>query len=305
MTSTKATDTANTEIDNAQSKPKVICSEVNQASERLWFPFCGRYMETLRKDTLLSDPVSVDWVQRLDIDLDCHVTSYAHRKTSLLGCTLRSCYFDQVISAFLETHPAAQILNVGAGLCTRFWRVDNGQLHWYDIDSSAVMHLRRQLSEPCDRHFLISASDQDLSWIDKIASYPKKRPTLVVMEGVSMYLSEILNQQLLQTLHHRFDTVQVLMDIIHPRFVVPFASLEHQLSDNIFQWGLETLAELETWGEIQIIETQDYLSELFRYPTRLESWMTHFPSVLAPLFKNSARIVQLRIGAISAELSES
>lgn len=261
-------------------------------------------METLREDKLLSDPMSVDWVQRLDIDLDREVTSYAYRRTSLLGCILRSCYFDQAISAFLKAHPAAQILNVGAGLCTRLWRVDNGQLHWYDIDSSAVMHLRRQLAEPCDRHFLISASDQDLSWIEKIASYPKKRSTLVVMEGVSMYLSETLNKQMFQTLQHHFDTVHVLMDIIHPRFVVPPDSLEHQRSDSAFQWGLEALAELETWGEIQILETQDYLSDLFRYPTRLEPWMAHFPSVLAPVFKDSARIVQLRIGAITADLSE-
>jgi O-methyltransferase involved in polyketide biosynthesis len=294
----ETTEPEKTEADT-QAKPKILCSGVSQSSERLWLPLYARCIETLREDALLSDPASVEWVNRLDIDF----TAYAHRRTSLLGCLLRSCYFDQAISAFLQAHPAALILNVGAGLCTRFWRVDNHQLHWYDIDNPAVMRLRHQLMEPCDRHFQLSYSDKDLSWITKIAD-AEQRPTLVVMEGVSMYFSEMLNQQLFQILERSFDTVQVLMDIIHPKFVVPFASLERQLDDNVFQWGVETLAELENWGEIQILETQDYLSDLFNYPARLEPWMTHFPSILTPLLRNSARIVQLQVGKVP-EVSES
>jgi O-methyltransferase involved in polyketide biosynthesis len=296
---TEKTEPEKTDTGNAQAKPNVICSGVNRTSERLWLPLYARYTETLREDALLSDPASVDWVDRLDIEL----TSYAHRRTSLLGCILRSRHFDQAVRAFLQTYPTAQIINVGAGLCTRFWRVDNGRLHWYDVDSPTVTHLRRQLMEPCDRHCSLSRNDGDLSWIEKIAG-AKRRPTLVVMEGVSMYCSETLNQRLFQTLQDSFDTVQVLMDIIHPKFTVPFASLECQLNDSVFQWGLETLAELETWGDIRILDTRDYLSDLFDYPARLEPWMTHFPGILTPLLKNSARIVQLRIGKV-AELKES
>jgi O-methyltransferase involved in polyketide biosynthesis len=298
------TETAETEkinADGTQVEPKIVCSGVNQTSERLWLPLYGRYIETLRENALLSDLTSVNWVNRLEIDL----TSYVHRRTSLLSCILRSCCFDQVVSTFLQAHPTAQILNVGAGFCTRFWRVDNRQLHWYDIDSPAVTNLRRQLvePEPCDRHFQLSYSNENLSWIKKIAS-TEQRPTLVVMEGVSMYFSEVFNQQLFQTLERSFDTVQVLMDIIHPKFVAPFANLERELNDSVFQWGIETLSELETWGDIQILETQDYLSNLFQYPARLEPWMTHFPDILTPLLKNSARIVQLQIGQ-AADLSES
>jgi O-methyltransferase involved in polyketide biosynthesis len=293
------TDTENKEIEKLQAKSKILFSAINQTSERLWLPFYGRYLERQQEDVLLSDPKCVDWLQRLDIDLETELASYAHRRTSLLGCILRSRYFDQAVSHFLQAHPAGQIINMGAGLCTRFWRVENGQLLWYDIDNPDVTTLRQQLAEPCDRHFQWSGCDEDLSWIDRIAG-ESQRPTLVVMEGVSMYLSETLNQQIFQRLQRSFDTVQVLMDIIHPKFVAPFASLERQLNDSVFQWGLETLTELETWGEIQILETHDYLSDLFDYPARLEAWMTHFSGILKPLLQNSARIVHLRIGNLTA-----
>jgi hypothetical protein len=83
------TDTDNKEIEKIQSESKIVFSGINQTSERLWLPFYGRYLEMQREDALLSDPKSVDWLQRLDIDLETELTSYAHRRTSLLGCILR------------------------------------------------------------------------------------------------------------------------------------------------------------------------------------------------------------------------
>ena len=41
---------------------------------------------------------------------------------------------DAAIRTFLARHPDAVVVNLGGGLDTRFFRVDNGRVLWKEID---------------------------------------------------------------------------------------------------------------------------------------------------------------------------
>lgn len=294
-TSPKMTDPTQAKSPDLQAMPRITEAGVNQQLESFWLPLYGRSLETLREDALLCDPLAVQWVQKIERDWK----PYTHRRISQLAYVLRSSCFDQMVTSFLQICPNAQVINVGAGLCTRLWRVDNGQLHWYDVDTFAAIRLRQRLVKPCDRLSLLPRLSTDLNWVNQIAA-DNARPTLVVMEGVSMYQSEAQNQDLFQALQQRFGRLQVLMDVIHPKFVPPFASLEQQLSEGTFQWGLAEISDLNRWKndwlKLQVISVHEYLCNMIHYPARLEPWMTHFPQVLSPLLKDSAQIIQLQLG---------
>jgi O-methyltransferase involved in polyketide biosynthesis len=47
---------------------------------------------------------------------------------------LRAAIVDYWVRAFLAEHPAGTVAELGTGLNTRFERVDNGQVHWFDLD---------------------------------------------------------------------------------------------------------------------------------------------------------------------------
>ena len=59
--------------------------------------------------------------------------------------------FDDKIRAFITEHPRASVINLGAGLDTTFYRVDNGLVQWYDLDFPDVIGIREQLLPPTDR----------------------------------------------------------------------------------------------------------------------------------------------------------
>jgi len=61
-------------------------------------------------------------------------------------------------------HPRASVVNIGAGLDTTFYRVDNGLIHWYDLDLPAVFDIRRRLLPEPDRVTYIAKSFLDPSW---------------------------------------------------------------------------------------------------------------------------------------------
>ncbi len=57
---------------------------------------------------------------------------------------LRNREFDRYARDFLRRHPQAVVVHIGCGLDSRFERVDNGEVEWYDLDLPEVIELRRK-----------------------------------------------------------------------------------------------------------------------------------------------------------------
>ena len=55
---------------------------------------------------------------------------------------IRTKKFDEFVTNFLITKPNALIGNFGCGFCTRFWRVDNGQVLWMNFDLEETIKIR-------------------------------------------------------------------------------------------------------------------------------------------------------------------
>ena len=91
---------------------------------------------------------------RLDYDL----TRFEADREMLRGLVERSLVLDDRLCRFLIRHPEAHVLSLGSGLSTQFERVDNGQLHWIDVDLPKVANLQRSLAPPHPRKRLVSAS---------------------------------------------------------------------------------------------------------------------------------------------------
>jgi O-methyltransferase involved in polyketide biosynthesis len=269
-------------------------------AETLMITLYARAIETQRPEPILSDPKAVEIAESLDYDFSKYEKGWA----SQLGCVIRARAVDRIVQNFLETHPSAVIVNLGAGLCTRFSRVDNGEVRWYDVDFPEVIALRQKFFQENDRYRFIAKSMLDFTWMDTIQR-EAKQPMLILYEGVSMYLSEADNQALLQQIATRFAPIEVLFDVIsHKR------SRSTQQHDTVsktnaeFKWGIDHSRELETWSpQITLKSEEFYLAQFLNYPQRLPIvWRIVaqlFPFIPLALFKNSGRIVQLQVGNYS------
>src|ERR1700694_5706047 len=94
---------------------------------------------------------------------------------------------DDRVAKFLAEHPDAVVVHLGCGLDSRVLRIDPGPgVAWIDLDQQPVIELRRRLYPDRDGVTLIGASVTDSDWSSQV---PTGRPTLVVGEGLLMYLS--------------------------------------------------------------------------------------------------------------------
>ncbi len=102
--------------------------------------------------------------------------------------TTRSAHFDNWARQFLAVNPEAIVLHLGCGLDSRYYRLDPGPgVEWYDVDYPDVAALRRQLFPAREHCHIVAASVTDPAWL---ADVPADRPTLMIGEGLTMYLTE-------------------------------------------------------------------------------------------------------------------
>ena len=77
---------------------------------------------------------------------------------------------------------------IGTGLNSPFERVDNGQVHWIDLDLPDTIELRRTFFADTGRRRMVAASALDEDWLPTVADSPG--PYFFVTDGVLAYLTE-------------------------------------------------------------------------------------------------------------------
>ncbi|KAL1863021.1 hypothetical protein Daus18300_008177 [Diaporthe australafricana] len=112
--------------------------------------------------------------------------------------SLRARILDLKTERFLAAHTGrVTVLNLACGLDSRSLRVrwqGQGRL-WIDVDKQDVIELRRQVMNdpspgPGAEYRLIDPSITEEGWLEK-CDIPTDRPVLVIMEGLTMYLTTV------------------------------------------------------------------------------------------------------------------
>ena len=156
-------------------------------AETLLLPLYARARESQRTDGVLHDLKAEQIVSRLDYDFDRIALRDFHQATRVMGTR----EFDRIVRGFLAQHPAGVVVHLGCGLDTRFERVDNGSVTWFDLDLPAVVQLRRELGMAAGpaRYQLITGSAFDDAWLTQVAAVVGHGDVLVVAEGVLTFFT--------------------------------------------------------------------------------------------------------------------
>lgn len=124
--------------------------------------------------------------------------------------TVRTAQYDIWARQFLTANRHATVIQVGAGLDSRVFRLNpSATVEWYDVDFPAVISLREQIYPDRDHYHLVPASAAGTSWLEDI---PADRPTLLLAEGISMYLTEQQGLDLLRHTTRRFPRGELQID---------------------------------------------------------------------------------------------
>ncbi len=230
--------------------------KLNGVSETLLITLYTRAIESQRPDAMMKDDNAVSMVQQLDCDFS-HYKLQGHDEVALI---LRVREFDRFVREFLERNPDAVVVHIGCGLDTRFERVDNGRVIWFDLDLPEVVALRRSLiGSENERYHLLSGSVFEEAWLDVLEAY-RPLPVLFIAEGVFPYFETEQVKSLVLSFRDYFPGAEFVCDA-HTPFVVWADNLQLALSGTRarLHWKLKHGKDVETWGEgISLLEEWFY-----------------------------------------------
>lgn len=209
----------------------------------------GRALDTRSREPILNDTAAVDAVRRIDYDF----RRTGMTPSSAAGVAMRAKQLDDWTREFLSAHDHATVLHLACGLDTRVFRLDPGpHARWVDIDLPQVVTLReRLLPIPTGDYRLIAASVTDDGWL---AEVPDDRPTVVVAEGLTMYLREHEVRELVTRVVGRFPSGELLFDV-YGSFGIKLQKLVPAVrrSGATLHWGLDDPRAVEAWG-VRLVE---------------------------------------------------
>jgi methyltransferase (TIGR00027 family) len=229
--------------------PETTKPDLSGVAETLLITLYIRATESQRPDALFKDERAEALVRQLDQE-SLRKTLALTDDFSRVAVILKGREFDRFAQDFLTRHPDAVVVHIGCGLDTRFERLDNGRVEWYDLDLPDVIELRRKLvGGEGERHHFLAGSVLDSAWLNTVSVHGQ-RPFLFLAEGVFMYFEEAQVKSLVLTLRDRFPGAELVFDAFSPflRWAHNIKVTRTRIGARL-HWALKHAQDLERWGD--------------------------------------------------------
>ena len=182
------------------------------SAETMLQSFYARAKYSRKKNAKFYDAKAIELVGKIDYDF-----SKAEKDSTMSnGVIARTIVFDELVKDFINKNPDCTVVNIACGLDTRFYRMDNGKITWYNVDLPETIEVRDAIYHESGRVSTIGISATDPAWADKVT---KRGKMLFIIEGLSMYLTSDENAQMLSIIRDKFDNATVVMECLAKKWV--------------------------------------------------------------------------------------
>lgn len=274
---------------------KVDASQLGTVQETLLIPLWARAAEATRAEKeghtpILVDPHAAAILRSIDYPFERFEKETTI--TRVVACVLAT-IFDRWVKDFLRDHPNGTVVEIGAGLDTRFDRLDNGQVQWFDLDLPDSMDVRKRFFSETERRRFIAGSVLETDWIDAVKA-TNAPAYLFLAEAVLLYFEEPEVRQLFTTIADHFPGATIAFDSCGRWARDNSRNFEAvKLTGAQFRWGIDDIRDIESWDpRFKVLEVDSVLNhhrQRFSRPIR-------FFTYLFPKLRNLFTVNLVRLG---------
>lgn len=205
---------------------------MNSVNKTLYIPLYGKALVS-KKGIILQDKKAEEIWENEKFPLKAKSKS----KWLAYYMGMRAVVFDKWLIEKQKEYSNCIILHLGCGLDSRIERANVVFERWYDVDFQAVINERKRYYKETEIYHMLSADIKDASFIQAL---PKAQRALVILEGISMYLTNEDLKQTLAKLNEHFSHLSVLMDCY-----TPFAAKISKIKNPIKNVGVSKVYGVE------------------------------------------------------------
>ena len=233
--------------------------------------------ESQSAQPILHDPTAVEIIDKLRPRMAATESKLLRNLAAgkvddrlVVHIVLRAKRYDEYVRAFLTQWRDGVVINIGCGLDDRFQRVDNDQVHFYDLDLPEIIDLKRIFFDESERYHFIDSSVLDHTWMESLRKYADRR-FLFMAEGVFMYLDGDDVKTLVLALQSNFPGAELVCEVFNSRWLHSFwqpmfkIKMQRELHlgpDAMFNSGIRDSLDLASWHPgIEFLDEWSYLDE--------------------------------------------
>lgn len=178
---------------------------MNEVNKTLFIPLYGKSTVS-KQHIILNDPDA----ERIWEAERFPIRGKSKSKWLAYNMAMRARVFDDWTDRMLRKHKDALVLHIGCGLDSRCRRVREPYRLWIDCDLPDVIAIRKDYFGESGNYRMQALDASDPA---QIAALPESDTAIVVLEGLSMYLSKAQLRGFLVALRKKYRVLCVLMDI--------------------------------------------------------------------------------------------
>ena len=177
---------------------------MNNVNKTLYIPLYGKAYVS-KKNIILQDKKAEELWEQADIRL----RGKSKSKWLAYYMGVRSAVFDEWVREQTEKLQGASVIHIGCGMDSRVIRVGAKNCKWYDVDFEQVIEERKRYYVESDNYKMIAGDVRERKWLESVQENER---AIVIMEGVSMYLTMEEMQALRDNLCAHFKQLSLLVD---------------------------------------------------------------------------------------------
>lgn len=168
---------------------------------------------------------------------------------------MRSAVFDRWVNDQMSAMDDPVVIHLGCGMDSRIDRIEQKYHIWYDVDFPDVIKERKRYFLENANYHMLSADVRNPDWLKDIL---ENRNAIIVMEGVSMYISTEDLKMILRSISDHFSNIHMLMDC-YSAFAAKMSAVKNPINDvgGAVVYGIDDPAELEDNTGISFVKEHE------------------------------------------------
>jgi methyltransferase (TIGR00027 family) len=187
------------------------------------FYCCGiRMQDASSKRPICNDTFAATFMDRRGLDI---YARFGGVKAPNASNVARHRYIDDYLRETIAAQPQLRIVIIGCGFDSRAYRLAGGE--WYELDEPQIIAYKNERLAPTScpnklHRIAIDFAADSLADILTPLAADLNRPTVFVIEGVTMYLPEGALDKTLAVLTALFPSHEVIADLMTRQFIDTF-----------------------------------------------------------------------------------
>lgn len=270
--------------------------DLKSVSETLWIPLFGKAIESTRDNGLIKDAKAVEIANKavaLKPELGKWWRALSKESQGLM--IWRSLEIDSFVEEYINSTNYPVVVNLGAGLCTRYERMKelNPDLVWIELDLPPVKLAWENFNIETSQHQYWTDNIFENNWLDRLHNL-KSENVLFIAEGLFMYFSREQVKDIILRVADRVDSAHFVMEV-YSKFALqrPHPDVKRtgaRKFDN--PWGVYTGKDFERWSPRIKHHKDSYFLKHKKALRRVP--LTHQFGALIPFIAKAGKIVYIK-----------